>query len=199
MPNLAGPYEIEFQLTGWTAPVRTHVMRLNVIAVGNPPPGTAVTAIDIQKQGGATAKLNVVANQAWDFLRQAYNTAITCIGYTLWKYVPGTAAKDFISAGTLTNPAGSNASPGVVAWEVVATFRSANGGIMKTVFLESSLTGETRVALVPNGAGNAVQKWAAYVLSADNITIARDDAFIIAPLRDARGQNERIWRKVYRS
>lgn len=199
MPNLAGPYEIEFQLGGWSAPVRTHVMRFNVIAVGNPPAGTLATAIDIQKQGGATAKLNVVANQMWDFLRIAYHTSITCTGYTLWKYVTGTSAKDFVSAGTVTNPAGSSASAATLAWEVIATFRSANGGIMKTVWLEPSLTGDNKSTLIANAAGNAIQRWAAYVLSADNAAIARDDGFIVAALRDSRSQNESIWRKIYRA
>jgi len=199
MPNLPGPYEIEFSLGGWSAPVRSHVMRFNVIAVGNPPAGTLATAIDIQKQGGATAKLNVVANQLWEFLRLAYHTSITCTGYTLWKYAVGTNAKDFVSAGTVTNPAGTSATSPTVAWEVIATFRSANGGIMKVVYLEPSLTGENRSTLTPNAAGNAIQRLASYILSADNIAIARDDAFIVAALRDSRGQNERIWRKIYRS
>ena len=199
MPNLPGPYEIEFSLGGWSAPVRTHVMRLNVIAVGNPPAGTLATAIDIQKQGGATAKLNVVANQAWEFLRLAYHTSITCTGYTLWKYVAGVTAKDFISAGTVTNPAGTSATSPTQAWEVIATFRSANGGIMKTIWLEPSLTGDNKSTLIPNGAGNAIQRWAAYVLSSDNIAIARDDAFIVSALRDSRSQNESVWRKIFRA
>jgi hypothetical protein len=173
-------------------------MRFNVIAVGNPAAGSLATAIDIQKQGGGTAKLNVVANQMWEFLRQAYHTSITCTGYTLWKYVSGTTGKDFVSAASVTNPAGTSATSPTVAWEVIATFRSANGGIMKTVWLEPSLTGENRSTLVANSAGNAIQKWAAYVLSADNVAIARDDAFIVAALRDSRSQNERVWRKIYR-
>lgn len=199
MANFPGPYEIEFLLSGWTAPARTHVIRVNVIALSNPPAGTLATAIDIQKQGGGTAKLNVVANQLWDFLRQSYHSSITCVGYTLWKYVTGTYAKDFISSGNVTNTAGSSATTPTIAWEVVTTYRSANGGIMKIVMIEPSLTGETKTTLIPNAAGTAIPKLAAYVLSADNVCVSRDDGFIVAALRDSRGQNERIWRKIYRS
>jgi hypothetical protein len=199
MANLPGPYEIEFQLSGWLTPARQHVMRFNTIAVGNPPAGTAATAIDMQKQGGATAKLNVVANQIWEFLRLAYHTTITCTGYTLWKYVSGTTAKDFISAGAVTNPLGTVGSAPVPAWENVLTFRSANGGIMKVVYLESSTGGDTRSTLIPSAVGTPFQRFAAYLLSADNVAIARDDAFLIAALRQSNGQNERIWRKLYRS
>src|SRR5690349_10646110 len=135
--NYPGPYEIEYNLTGWTSPARTHVHRVNVIALGTPAPGTLATAIDIQKMGGATAKLNVVANQYWEFVRLIYPNTISCVGYTLWKYVPGTHAKDFIAAGTLTNVAGSNVSAIVIAWQDVLSFRSANGGILKLQYMES--------------------------------------------------------------
>jgi hypothetical protein len=198
--NLPGPYEIEYTLGGWTNPSREHVLRVSVAAVGSPSPGDLVTAIDIQKMGGATAKLNIVANQFWEFLRQCYTTGITCNGYQLWRYVPGTLAKDFISAGTVTNPAGSGgAGTGVIAHQLTLTFRSANGGVVKIVMLEGNNTGDTRGTLIPNAAGTNYQKVAAYVMSADNVVLARDDSYPVAALRYAVGQNERIWRKVYRS
>lgn len=198
MANYPGPYEIEYELSGWTAPARTHVMRFSCAVLANPPAGTLATAIDVQKTGGATAKLNVVANQLWEFIRNFYPAAVTCPSYTLWKYVTGTLAKNFISTGALTNTggvAGGTISPTA---QLVQTYRSANGGILKVVVLESLLTGDTRVTLVPNAAGNASQKLAAYILSADNIVLARDDSYPITALRDSRGQNERIWREIYR-
>jgi hypothetical protein len=199
MTNYPGPYEIEFTLTGWTAPVREHVIRFNVAVLSNPPAGTLPSAIDVQKMGGGTAKLNVVADQIWSFYRQAYSPSVTVTGYTLWKYVTGTLAKDFIAAGTATTPAGTAAGGITIAHQVTLTFRSANGGVMKSVLIESNATGENRVTLLPNSAGNFAQRIAAYHLSADNVALARDDSYPIAALRDSRGQNEKIWRKVYRS
>lgn len=196
--NLPGPYELEFELSGWSSPARTHLLRFSCAVLANPPAGTLPTAIDVQKTGGATAKLNIVANQIWEFIRLFYHTSVVSAGYQLWKYVPGTLAKDFIAAGTLTNPAGSSATAITAAHQVTLTFRSANGGIVKIVLLESIMTGDTRTVLVANPAGTAPQRLASYVLSADNIVLARDDSYPIAALRDSRGQNERVWREIFR-
>lgn len=197
--NKPGPYEIELNLGGWVSPSREHVLRISVAALGSPVAGTLPSAIDIQKTGGATAKLDVVTNQLWSFLRPAYHTSISVIGYTLWKYVPGTLAKDFVSSGSVTTPTGTNGTAANIAGQSTLTFRSANGGIMKLVLIEPSFSGDTSTPLIPNAAGSTQAKIAAYILSADNVALARDDSYPIAALRDSRGQNEKIWRKVYRS
>lgn len=197
MANLPGPYEIEFELVGFVNPTRSHFVRVACAALGSPAPGTLPTAIDIQKKGGSTAKLDIVANQYWEFVRLFYSNAIQCSGYQFWRYVTGTFAKDFISSGALTNPACSGAG-GQNAAQITLTFRSANGGIMKFVLLESNQTGDNRVALIPNAAGTPPQRVAAYMLSADGIQLARDDAYPVNALRDSRGQNERVWREIFR-
>jgi len=197
MPNLPGPYEIEFTLTGWTLPAREHVLRVSVAAVGSPAVGSLPTAVDIQKMGGSTAKLNIVANQMWEFIRLFYSNTISCTGYQLWRYVTGTLGKDFISTGTVTNPLCSGAA-GVNSGQITQTYRSANGGILKIVLLESNQAGDTRTTLVPSAVGTASQRLAAYIMSADNPVLARDDAYPINPLRDSRGQNEKIWRLINR-
>lgn len=195
--NLPGPYEIEFAMTGWTAPVRNHVFRVSVVALSNPAPGTLPTAIDIQKMSGASAKLNIVANQIWEFIRLFYNNSISCSGYTLWKYVTGTLAKDFIAAGAVTNPLCSG-SAGGASGQLTQTYRAASGGILKIVLLETNQTGDGRFTLVPSGVGSASQRLAAYIMSADNVALARDDSYPVTALRDSRGQNEAIWRLINR-
>lgn len=196
--NLPGPYEVEFRLDGFVNPTRSHVFRVNCTAVGAPAPGALPNTIDMLKRSGGTAKLDVAANQLWEFVRLFYQAAITCSGYTLWKYVPGTYAKDFVAAGTVTNPA-SSGSTGTTAAQLTQTYRSANGGILKLVLLETNQSGDGRQTLLALPAGNPSQRLAAYVMSADSIVMARDDAFPVAPLRDSRGQNESVWRKVFRT
>ena len=198
MANLPGPYEVEFTIAGFTAPVREHKIRMSCAVLGNPVAGTLPTAILVQKSGGGSAALNVVVDQAWSFLRQFFNTGISASGYQLWKYVTGTHAKNFIATGSVTNPAGTGAGSTVAAQQQTLTFRSASGGILKTVLLDVVKTGDTRSALVPNGSGNSAQKWAAYLLSVDNFNLAADDSYPVDALFDSRGQNERIWRKVFR-
>jgi hypothetical protein len=197
MPTQIGPYQVEFELTGWQSPSRDHVIRHNVIALGNPAAGSLATAINFQKKGGGTGTMSVLVNQLWEFYRLFWNNSISCSGVTLWKVVEGTNGKDFISTMNVTNPLCSGGA-GQVAAQLTQTFRGGNGGIMKIVLLESNQSGTTRVSLVPNPAGNSSQRLAAFVLSVDGFMIAGDDSFPVAALRDSRGENEKLFRQVYR-
>lgn len=186
----AGQYLLEYDLAGFGSPVNSHKLRVNVMAQGSPAGGTIPTAIDINKKGGATANLQVVADQVWSYFRLAYAVAITATGYTLWRWVTNTN-KDFISAGNLTTPAATGAGT-VLSWQATLTFRGGNGGIGKIVMIESNLSGNQRAALVPNAAGNPAQRIAAFALSADSPFQTLDNAFFVAALRDSRGENEAI-------
>lgn len=191
-----GQYVLEFGLTGFTIPVRSHVVRMWVSPTGTPAIGTPPASVTIQKLGGSTASLDVVANQAWSYLRQQWPAAIIATGYSLWRFATENS-RDFVTGGLLATPTGNGASA-VTASQCTLTFRHALGGIGKIVLLESSNGGDTQTTLVANAAGSTVQKLAAYIMSADSPMIALDNSFPITPLRDSRGQNEAIWRKVYR-
>lgn len=198
MANLPGPYEIEYQLDGWTNPTRSHRLRFSCAIVGTPEPGELPEDVVVQKSGGGTDTLDVVADQMWSFLRPMYHTSIQATSYTLWKYLMGTYSKDFISTGELASPAGTSSTTIQQAHQLTLTFRSATGGIMKLVALEGTGTGDTRLPLIVNATGSAHQKFAAYVLSNDNFWLSADDSYPVVALRDSRGQNERIWRKIFR-
>lgn len=193
-----GQYQIEYRLEGFTAPVRSHVVRLWVAPVGTPVVGAPPTSIDIGKRGGASANLQIVADQAWSYIRLNYPAAISATAFSLWHFVTANA-RNFISGGTLATPAGSGAGSVQVAAETMLTFRHGNGGIGKIVLLESNVSGDSRSALVANAAGTGLQRLAAYIMSADGIMTALDNSFPVSPLRDSRGQNEAIWRMVYRA
>lgn len=198
MPNFPGPYELEFEVNmGALIPARNHKIRINCAVIGSPAPGALLSAITVQKMGGGSANAQAVADQFWSFIRQCYAATVTCTSVTLWKYVSGTFAKDFVSAGAVALPAGA-AGAVTLAHQVTLSFRSANGSVMKLVLLESNLTYETSTTLIPNAAGTQIPKLAAYILSADNVALARDDAYPVAALKNSGGQNEKIWRKIYR-
>lgn len=198
MESLPGPYELEYFIRVPSTPNREHVFRQNVGVSGAPALGTPMSSISLLKKGGGTVAADVALNLLWSFVRNLYPTTATCFGVTLWRYQTGTLSKDFVTAATVTSPAGLS---GVFqeAQQATLSFRSGNGGIQKMVFLECNLVGNTRTTLLANGAGSATEKLAAYVMSADNVTLSRDDAFAIAPLRLSLGQNEAIFRKIYRS
>jgi len=163
---------------------------------GTPAIGTPAASITIQKLGGATASLQAVADQAWSYLRLSWSTAISASGFSLWKYVTENS-RVYISGGTLATPAGTGAVI-TAAHQVTLTFRHAGGGIGKLVLLETGNAGDTQTALTANAAGTVNQRIAAYVMSADSPMIALDNTFPITPLRQSFGQNEAIWRKLYR-
>lgn len=198
MPNLPGPYEIEFEIVGYTSPVRSHKLRQNIIVLGSPAPGTPVASITVQKRGGGTGNAQAIADQMWGFLRLFYNNTLQAASFTIWQYVAGTYAKNFISSGIPASPAGASAAATSLAHETVITMRSANGGILKTVVIEGIHTGSTQTALIPNSTGTPHQKWAAYLLSADGVSISADDAYPVAGLRQSESENERMFRKLYR-
>lgn len=185
-----GQYQLEYDLSGFGAPVNSHKLRCNVMVTGAPVGGTPPASIDVMKKGGATATLQAVADQVWSYFRLLYPTVVSASSFTLWRWVTGTA-RDFVSAGILTTPAGTSgvATP---SWQQTLTFRSGSGGIAKLVFIEANMSGNQRAALIPNAAGTAAQRVAAFALSADSPFQALDNAFIVAALRDSRGENEAI-------
>lgn len=191
-----GQYALEFTLSGFTTPTRSHVVRMWISPVGSPAIGTPATGITIQKLGGTTANLQVVADQAWSYLRLSWSSAISASGFSLWKYVTENS-RNYISGGTLATPAGTGATI-TAAHQVTLTFRHAQGGIGKLVLLETGNAGDIQQALTANAAGTVNQRIAAYVMSADSPMIALDNSFPITPLRQSFGQNEALWRKLYR-
>jgi hypothetical protein len=193
----AGQYQIEYRLEGFVNPTRSHVVRAWVSASGSPVVGALPADVQIQKRGGTTASLQSVADQFWSFLRLSYGVTITAANFSLWRFATENA-RDFISGGSVANPAGTGASP-VIAGQCTLTFRHALGGIGKIVLLESGNGGDSRSSLIANAAGSATQRLAAYLMSADSPMVALDNSFPVTPLRDSRGQNEAIWRLVYRS
>jgi hypothetical protein len=191
-----GQYRLEFAVEGFASPTRSHVMGIWVAPTTNPPTGSPPTDIDIQLKGGGTKNLQEVADQFLSFVRQQYSTAITLGSFTLWRQATE-FSRDFVSAGVATTTvAGLGAI--TVAHQQTMTFRHANGGIGKLVLLESNATGSTRSALSVNASGSPRERLAAYLLSADSPMIALDNSFAVAPLRLSLGENEAIWRKVYR-
>lgn len=199
MPNLIGPNQIEFLIRTNTTPIREHVIRFNTVVQGTPANGLPMSAYSLLRKGGGTASADVAINLLWSFLRQFYNTGVTCFGVNLWSVAAGTSERNFMSAMSPTNPNGANAATTIAFYQETLTFRTANGGIQRLVVLEGAVDGgNARSTLLSNAAGTVPQKMASYMMSADNVTIAADDSFVIAPLRDAYGQNEHIWRKANR-
>jgi len=192
-----GQYRMEFELAGFSSPARVHLVGLWVAPTATPTVGSLPTAINLQLLGGGSATLQAVANAFLGVLKPMYAASVTMGAFTLWRMATE-YQKDFVSAGTATTAA---IGSGVVnvANQKTLTFRHANGGIGKVVLLESNQGVNTKTTMVINAAGTPVQKLAAYLMSTASPMIALDNSFPVAGLYDSGGENEKLFRKIYRS
>jgi hypothetical protein len=198
MPNYPGPLEIEFEILVNTTPARSHVFRSSVIGVGDPDLGTPLADVTLLQKDGTNDDAQTLVDQYWNFLRLMFHTGTICTSVTLWKYVPNTFQRDFVTASEVTNPAGTNSAGPIPLQQHMLTFRSAGGGIIKLSFLEAAYNGDQQIPLTANPVGFPSERIASYMLSGDCIVIGRDNGFPIAALRESLGENEKIWRKVNR-
>lgn len=191
-----GNYQLEYNLTGYIAPIRSHTHAIYVAPTGTPSAGATPASIDIQLLGGGTDTLENVANTYGDFVRRMYSPDVLMGQWTLWRYATENA-RDFITAGSLTlatTPSGTLK----IAQQETLTYRTAGGGILKQVFIEAKNGGDLKEQLQPDATGSDVDRLAFFTLSAGSPVIGIDNTFPVAPLFNSRGQNERVWRKIYR-
>ena len=192
----AGQYQIEYSIEGFTAPNRSHYHRFFTQPVTPPAAGTPMSGIPLQARGGGTVNADVAANAYWEFLRPMFNNSISCAAANLWYFTTDTV-RTFISSVALTNPLASGTAPQPMQ-QVTLTFRSALGKPIKLILLETNQSGNASVPLIANAAGNVFQRLAAHVMSASGVVQGIDNSFPIAPLRDARGQNEYLFEQLNR-
>lgn len=192
----AGQYQLEFNIEGFTAPNRAHSLRGYVAPQSPPAAGTPMSSIALQARGGGTVNADVAANAFWEFIRPLYNNSISCNSANLWYFVTDTM-RTYISTVVLTNPLCTGGAPQPMQ-QVTLTWRTAKGKYIKFVLLETNLTGSSTVPLVSNAAGGQTQRISAHVMSMNGVFVGIDNSFPIAPLRDARGQNEYWFRELNR-
>lgn len=191
-------YSLEWDLLGWTAPLRGHVLRIYVDPTTEPAIGANPLDIDIALKGGGTATLATLATEVWSYFRLAYDADISVASCSLYKWVTNNS-RQYISGAVVTNPTGVAAGAPSVASQQTLTFRTAAGSIAKLVMLETNTGGDTITALVPNAGGSPFQRIAYYLLSASSPMNGIDNAFAVQALKIASGQNEAVWRRVYRA
>lgn len=191
-----GQYRLEFDVTGFDAPSRSHKAGLWVMPLTAPDIGEDPTGITIQLRGGGYKNLQEVADQFGGFLRRMYSLSVDCESFTLWKYVTE-FQREFQTAG-LAVPGVSGVGAINVANQVTYTFRHTGGGIGKLVLLETNVGGNDQLQANPNPVGTDSERLINYLISADSPMLALDNTFPLTPLKESRGENEKLWRKVYR-
>jgi len=192
-----GNYQLEFTIAGYTSPIRQHTHSIYVAPTSTPSVGASPATIDVQLLGGGTDTLQAVADEYGSFVRRLFSGGQSLTQFTLWRYATENS-RDFISAGNLnltTTGFGTTQN----AQQLTMTYRTAGGSILKAVFLEPNVAGDSKDLAVPDASGNQLQRIGAFMLSSRSPAIGIDNTFPVSALFVSRGQNERVWRKIYRA
>lgn len=199
--NLPGPYEVDYSYTVTVSSVPlTHHFAVSCAVLGTPAVGSTPSSVLVANKGGGSQALDAAANSLWNYYRpNLQGVSVVSPGYTLWRYVPGTLERVFITSGTLTNPTGSSANPTIAASQVKLTMRTAAGGILQINQLEGATSGSVVTPLIPAATGAWYVVLAQYLISSAGWVLARDDSYPIAGLNVAFGQNEAVFKKRYRT
>lgn len=192
MPSFPGPYQVEIN---YSIPARSHKMRIDCQVVGSPVPGTSPSQIDVQVANGTTKPLDQAVDELIALLQPICSNTMTFNDFTLWKFTANTYQRQFVTTEPLgvlgTATAGANP-----AHYRIWTMRTIGGGIAKLTLLEDTNTSNDQVPYASLDVNS--KALVDYLIGNTGWLYARDNTYPIAALYESRGQNEAIWRKIYR-
>ncbi len=195
--NYPGPYEVRiFYSTSPTGlPQMVHEQRLNVQLVGTPSPGDLYTSVTFLTRAGASVNAST-ATLAWvALIAGLYNTNTEFISAELWRYAPLSFEATFITSLAIADT-GDSASAPIAAGQLIYTFRTQEGGIMRLSFMETFVApAAQQTAPYTPSQLNAVQT---FVLGTTNWILARDTSYPIANVRLSPGQSEALFKRRFR-
>lgn len=191
--NFPGPESIEIVYT--VANVQ-HKQELNCnlvdgYTIGGDPANMTLVTRDAQGVSVSQAVADYV-----DIAKGFFGTNMTFDFYNVWRYTPLSTERTFVTSGAI-GVAGVSSNPTVLAQQNTLTFRTAEGGTMRMVYLEPAndvLVSSPLSAPSVNAAGFVRD----YVLATDSWILARDTSYPIAPLNFIGGQNEAVFKRRYR-
>lgn len=173
----------------------THRMALDVHPFADYAPGTEFTDINIVLRDAAVEKLFDHIDAFQLLVEPLYPATTSFARWELWKIPEGTYDATFISAYEVGH-VGSNAAASRPAGQVTLTFRSLAGNSGRLQLMESSEPSDSRV--IPPYPGDYADL-ADYVIAANTPFEARDNSYFFANIALNMGQNEKLFRKRFRS
>lgn len=196
--NFDGQYEIRIIYdttpTGFT--IMEHVLTFDVLPTATPAVGEAFSGIEVSVRGGGSDQLDAAIDTFVAGMIGIYPATTSIIRAELWYIPEGTFAGTFISAYGI-DEVGTNATASQPSFQATYTFRSLGGGYGRIQFMESSIASNSRLSYpYANAAQNAIPD---LITGSGNFIIARDNTFMFANIHLSVGQNERLFRKRYRS
>lgn len=194
--NYPGPFEVRINyLTDEAVPVNVHQVRLSCAMGTQGSPGSPFTAwFPYQKGGAFGTSLNLVVDAFVLEMKKHYTAACTIQNAELWEYAPQTFDAVFRSAYAIA-AVGTGSGTTRDAGQVIWTWRTAVGGVMKLDLRGSINASGVKVALPSTGNIAAMNT---YMLASTTPWIGRDGGIPISGLFFLPGQNERSYKKLYR-
>lgn len=198
MPNYDGQYEVRiiYDTTPSGFPIMEHTLTFDVLPDEPVTAGTTFSNVSLQTRDAGLVLLDASVDAFVAGMAGIYPATTTIIRAELWFIPEGTFAGTFLSVYPI-DEVGAAAGGSQVAQQTTYTFRSIGGGNGRLQFMECSVTGNA-VSSYPYGsaAQNALPD---LVTPTTGFIIARDNTHMFANIHLCNGQNERLWRKRYRS
>lgn len=198
MPNFDGVYEVRiiYDTTPTGFPLLEHTLTFDVEPTAPPEVGEEFSAINIVPRSAAPLPLSDAVDDFVAGMIGIYPSSATIIRAELWRIPEGTLAGTFVSTYPIDEP-GVNVTASQVAQQSTFTFRAIGGGNGRLQFMESSISGNGSTSYpYPAASQNAI---ADLVTATTGFILARDNTHMFANIHLSNGQNERLWRKRYRS
>lgn len=191
--NYPGPYEIRLH---YTVADRTHVQKLNCGVIGVPDFVEDWSTVDLFNSIGTSVQLDT-AMDAWVAIMQdLLNDAVATIDYAeLWKYQTGTFISQFAGAYDI-GVAGLATFSTVALSQQIFSFRTLEGNNMFIQIMEGvRLQGAPLTRANLNAQEEAL---VAHCLGDTMCWLARDTSYPLAFKHMLVGQNEALFKQLYR-
>lgn len=198
--NYPGPFGLRmFYTTTISSVAIEHMAEYNIdLTDASPDPGTAFSAMDINLRDLTSDPLNTYCD-AWTLLiKPLFNNGAgnSIDRYELWKYEDESFDSTFISAYN-QGVATTGTTAATVAGQVICTYRTIGGGIMKLNFMETLIA--IGIRDTPPFANAVLDDVNDFILSNANGFLGRDNTFPFAAIAAYPGTNEALFKKRYRN
>jgi len=197
MPNFDGIWELRGYYStvpaGFTS--MEHRFTMDIDLDGTPTPGTPFSDIACLGRDGTPIILDDWADDLTAAWIDCYPATASLGRFELWKFDEGSLNGLYISTYEVGEN-GTNVAGSYAASQATWTFRSLNGGVARFQLMESSFGGDAKSSPPYGTIDGAV----ATLLTAETSPmLARDNSYVFANIHFSQGQNEKLWRKRYRS
>jgi hypothetical protein len=194
--NFPGPYQARLFYSTATALTFDHVQSINFETPEEYDPGESWENIAVVLNAGGNDNLSEQVDAYVALFRALYNGNMTLARAECWKYTEGTNDAVFIASDDIALQGSQGSGTLQTAAESIMTFRTSNGGSARFHWYQSLQSfGAADLPPFSNASYEAIR---AYWLSSAGWAVGRDNGRLISAIGLYHGQNEHIFKKIYR-